>query len=296
MRIWAGGTVHKNTYPESSQCQETGKHRLNLTYNSSSAFMLKLVYCERHKLTTVFSGMIYNPIPDLKFLFIPFLSSRGSYTEEVYHMRCPKKRRGALFLLQPASPLCAPAGASQVPLPGARLTTPVLPLLLPSSSWIRDLWSTGIPYLHKCSYLSCWSTDTPPSISHRGGFSGRNVSSSGAPGVSCSGVCFSCGDSPPQGHSLSWQPTTLGRDRCLPEHVAKDTSLSIPGDMGLGLLGLYHSRLLSLPNLFLVPPLHRCGAQWAQCSESLSRESNLGWLLPISVSSWDYGASPMTQL
>lgn len=97
MRIWAGGTVHKNTYPESSQCQETGKHRLNLTYNSSSAFMLKLVYCERHKLTTVFSGMIYNPIPDLKFLFIPFLSSRGSYTEEVYHMRCPKKRRGRCF-------------------------------------------------------------------------------------------------------------------------------------------------------------------------------------------------------
>ena len=27
MRIWAGGTVHKKTYPESSQCQETGKHR-----------------------------------------------------------------------------------------------------------------------------------------------------------------------------------------------------------------------------------------------------------------------------
>ena len=89
--------------------------------------MLKLVYCERHKLTTVSSGMISNPIPGLKFLFISFLSSRGSYAEEVYHVRCPRKRRGVLFLLQPASPLCAPAGASQVPLPEAWLTMPVLP-------------------------------------------------------------------------------------------------------------------------------------------------------------------------
>lgn len=47
-------------------------------------------------------------------------------------MRCPRKRRGALFLIQPASPLCAPAGASQVPLPGLpRLCCPCycLPLL-----------------------------------------------------------------------------------------------------------------------------------------------------------------------
>ena len=257
--------------------------------------MLKLVYCERHKLTTVSSGMISNPIPGLKFLFISFLSSRGSYAEEVYHVRCPRKRRGVLFLLQPASPLCSCRSLSGPTARSLAYHACAAPLP-PSSSWIRDLWSTGIPYLHKCSYLSCWSADTLPSISRKRGFGGRNVSSSDAPDVSCSGVCFSCGDSPPQGHSLSWQPTTLGRDRCLPEHDAKDTSLSIPGDTGLGLWGPYHSRLLSLPHLFLVPPLHRCGAQWAQCSESLSRESNLGWLLPISVSSWDYGASPMTQL
>ena len=239
--------------------------------------------------------MISNPIPGLKFLFISFSSSGGSSAEEVYHVRCPKKRRGAQFLLQPAPPLWAPAGASQVPLPGAWLTVSVLPALLPSSSWIRGLWSTGIPFLCRCSYLSCWSTDTLPSISRQGGLRGRNVSSSGTPGASCSGIGSSCGDSPPQGHPLSWQPTTLGRDRAPPERDAKDASLSIPGDMGPSLWGLYHSRLLSLPDLSLVPSLHRCGAQWAQCSEFLSRVQSGTAVTNFSpiMRLWGF---PMTQL
>ena len=135
-------------------------------------------------------------------------------------MRCPKKRRGVLFLLQFTSPLFVPTGAfprSHCQEPGLRcLCCPCeyLPLL---ESYTWDHQSTGIPYLPKFSYLSCRATDVLPSFSFKGGFDGI-AGSSRVPAVSCFGVCLSCIDPPPRGHALSWQPTTLAWDSCPLEH------------------------------------------------------------------------------
>lgn len=113
-------------------------------------------------------------------------------------MRCPRKRKERCFSIQPASPLCAPAGASQVPLPGLPcLCCPALPSFLESEIFGPQVFPTSTS-VHTCPVDPLMRRLASPT---REG-SVRNVSSSGAPGVSCSGVCFSCGDSSPR--SLSF--------------------------------------------------------------------------------------------